>query len=479
MTTHHIQKQAFELLVPTGVDAYALQERVHRAYLNHMLPVLEAEFSGLSNDNHFVRINKLELNLGVVAIENLEAELSSHLEQILKGTLMDLMAQEGPDSKEVASCSGQELRKQALLHFLKTGNFPWWMDDASSDPEMLLQKVLEEDASDFLRMLKKASPELWSQRLLKQFAPTFFWKLAAAENPEFSRLLNRLFDEMNGMDNPQAPWVKTGFQTALKVAVLDWLFYKKVHTAGSNTVQEEVQTLFREVLKTQMVGTENGLKEWLKSPEVAFLEWPKNSMLEDFIKKMSDLPEGTSQKKAEHIVPNQMEATVVEEPETWYIDNAGLVLAAPFFAPFFKRLGLVEDRMFVSEDAREQAVLWLQYLVTGDYKCSENQLLLNKLLCAWPLHEPVQRGLTPHPANQAEAEDLLFSLIQQWGVLGNTTTQGLRQSFLMRPGKISHSANGYIVHVERQGIDVLIDKVPWSLSLFRLPWMQQPIHVEW
>ena len=64
-------------------------------------------------------------------------------------------------------------------------------------------------------------------------------------------------------------------------------------------------------------------------------------------------------------------------------------------------------------------------------------------------------------------------------MLGNTTIQGLRETFLMREGLLKKQENSYELHVEEKTFDMLIDKIPWSYGLAKLPWMETPIHVTW
>jgi hypothetical protein len=55
----------------------------------------------------------------------------------------------------------------------------------------------------------------------------------------------------------------------------------------------------------------------------------------------------------------------------------------------------------------------------------------------------------------------------------------LRGTFLTRPGKLSMRGGDYLLQVEEQSFDVLLDHLPWSISAVRLPWMARIIWVEW
>ncbi len=173
-----------------------------------------------------------------------------------------------------------------------------------------------------------------------------------------------------------------------------------------------------------------------------------------------------------------------EEPrlvpgEALFVDDAGLVLLAPFLPAYLEKLDLVEERAFVSETARERAVLLLRYLATGAAEAFEHCLTLDKLLCGWPLEEPVARAIEPTPVEEEESGDLLASVVDHWQGLGNTSVDGLRGSFLAREGRLIENDQGWQLTVARTGWDVLLDQLPWGFGTVLLPWMEKPLFVEW
>ncbi len=162
-----------------------------------------------------------------------------------------------------------------------------------------------------------------------------------------------------------------------------------------------------------------------------------------------------------------------------YLNNGGLVLLWSYLPLFFKSLGIVENNRFVDEAAKEKAPLLLQYLLNGDTHFQEHELLLNKLLCGYPLAEPIHCQLDLDDKIVAEADDLLGSVIANWQVLKNTSRDGLRRAFLIREGRLSQDEMGWLLKVNRLGMDVLLDSLPWGIGLIRLPWMEATLRVEW
>jgi len=126
------------------------------------------------------------------------------------------------------------------------------------------------------------------------------------------------------------------------------------------------------------------------------------------------------------------------------------------------------------------AIALLHYLATRERTAPESALVLPKLLCGWPLEQPVLGGLELPEAALAEGENLLQTVINYWEVLKNTSPDGLRQGFLQRQGKLTRSDTGnWKLRIEQQSIDILLSRLPWGLSMVKLPWMTEVLVVEW
>lgn len=162
-----------------------------------------------------------------------------------------------------------------------------------------------------------------------------------------------------------------------------------------------------------------------------------------------------------------------------YLANAGLVLLWPYLPRFFQQSGLADNTDFHSPSARERGVLLLEYLVCGETEFPESRLMLNKLLCGWPILDPVAREIEPSEIEIREVEELLAAVIAHWQSLRNTSPAGLREAFLHREGRLAHDDMGWQLMVNRTGYDVLLDSLPWGIGLIRLPWMKEALRVEW
>jgi len=166
-----------------------------------------------------------------------------------------------------------------------------------------------------------------------------------------------------------------------------------------------------------------------------------------------------------------------DSTEGIYIDNAGLVLLHPFLPQFFDALGVSIGEEIVQP---ERALGLLHYLTTGQIIAPEYELVLPKVICHVPLSTPVRADVEITENEIIEASALLDAVIKHWEVLQNTTPDGLRGTFLVRPGKLSLKEDGdWLLQVESRTFDVLLEHLPWGISMIQLPWMKHMLWVEW
>lgn len=170
------------------------------------------------------------------------------------------------------------------------------------------------------------------------------------------------------------------------------------------------------------------------------------------------------------------------EPEkelSIYVKNAGLVLLWPFIQRFFQNLGLVEGREFVSPAAHGRAVLFLQYLADPDPETAEHLLPLCKLLCGYPDDRPIALALAPTEEEIEQCEGLLATVPSHHPAMKNMRIDGFRTAWLQREGALKPRGDHHLLHVEKQAYDVLLEQLPWSIRVIRLPWMHTAILTEW
>ena len=169
-----------------------------------------------------------------------------------------------------------------------------------------------------------------------------------------------------------------------------------------------------------------------------------------------------------------------------WVNNAGLVLAAPYLPMLWQRLGWLEVQRFSRVQHAWQACALLHYMATGE----STELISADYWQQWRLGMLLSGLQPPYPADvdirlssaQLElADSLLAGILAQWPKLANSSIDTLRQCFLQRGGGLSSVGNGsgWQLQLDSGPYDMLLDGLPWSFSLICHPWMQGELYVHW
>ncbi len=163
------------------------------------------------------------------------------------------------------------------------------------------------------------------------------------------------------------------------------------------------------------------------------------------------------------------------------VKHGGLVLIHPFITRFLESTDVKEpDNQELSVFSLPRAAALLHFLATGCEEVYEYELGFIKILLGLQPEIPllVSKGLI-EARDREESEELLQAVIGYWSVLKNTSVSGLRSSFLQRSGLLRVVENGWQIQVEPKPFDMLLNQLPWSISVIKLPWMKKPIYTEW
>ena len=157
------------------------------------------------------------------------------------------------------------------------------------------------------------------------------------------------------------------------------------------------------------------------------------------------------------------------------ISDAGLVLLNPFLPRLFELTGVLsENRSGFADPAR--ALAQLEYLVDGK-SGSSGDPALRLALCG--LTQAVEAAPLSCE-DQLECDHLLQALLANWPAISSTNVEGLRSTFLQRPGRLDLGDEfGFALTVGRKTLDVLVDQISWSFAVITHPWMARPIRVHW
>ncbi len=126
-----------------------------------------------------------------------------------------------------------------------------------------------------------------------------------------------------------------------------------------------------------------------------------------------------------------------------------------------------------------RAAYLLHYLAEEDLDPPEYRLPLSKLLCGLVWTDPVEFEPPVTADEDRECRELLRAVIAHAPILENMSVPGLRGTFLLRPGILATRDGAWLLRVERRDYDIVLERFPWSWTWVKLPWMADPLQVEW
>ncbi len=187
--------------------------------------------------------------------------------------------------------------------------------------------------------------------------------------------------------------------------------------------------------------------------------------------------EPTETLKIEH--PASFWETAEDMLEEVALQNAGMVIAAPYLPQLWNMLGLVEADIFKNNQAAERAVHLLQFMTDKRMDSPEYELVLNKILCGVKASEPITGHIDISEKEQQAVEGLIQGMITNWKGIGQTSIEGFRESFLKRRGRLRLKDDAWHLKVEQRAFDMLLDSIPWGFATIKHPWMERVVYVEW
>jgi len=328
------------------------------------------------------------------------------------------------------------------------------------------------------------------KRLVRQFSETFLTRLLERAAPDLKIVMTGLLRKLQGAKPPVD--IAQLFVGCLWEAVLAAL-----HPIDDASTEIDIVRAARQKLPVA-IKREGFITDWLMRhwPEVAVtVDIPNSTKKNQLTAKPASEANKPTQNQSHSARPfktNFLGPAETSGVPTWddgsnkphpdaaeglYIANAGLVLLHPFLPRLFQVLDMTDGDAITQPD---RALCLLHFLATGQSAAPEYELILPKVLCNIPLTMPVTSGINLSAKETEEAEALLAAVIRHWDALKNTGINGLRGTFLLRAGKIVLRDDGdWLLHVENQAYDILLEQLPWGMGAIKLPWMNTMLWVEW
>src|SRR5687768_14627419 len=178
---HQIKKQLFELTLSQRKDAFRVQQLVSEHYRTHIIHLLEKVFDELAPPDDILRIDKLEIDLGIIHEREIETRRWEDLLFKKLSEQLSLMMQNRESFPELTVLEKHESIADQWLHYMQHGYLPY--NATKTDGEWLLQ-VLTAFASDYrsitaLRALIHGS-DIAAERIVLQHNVSFLVALLEA-----------------------------------------------------------------------------------------------------------------------------------------------------------------------------------------------------------------------------------------------------------------------------------------------------------
>jgi hypothetical protein len=495
---HRVNRLALEVQSSNCEEALRLRVRLRQSW-HAILPALEAEFDVIAGDERWVRLGRLRLDLRVADAKALEGELAGRVREAIGRALgHERTPEEFLDSPRDGSLGRRDetLRSvppaprdgadplEALEHYLLTGRLPWYLPRGTGGTGSVRSMACNgwRQLAAVCARQREVGPWLRWLDLVEGADCSLSELLDIAVNGE-QRNLQRggLAALLRILSDPQGPIAARHRRHGLLAAALAKL--------GSESRAHESAPV-------SLLSAEAGLSvsEWRRVASAFGQSEPVRTWMDEFCEPLrrerpAGVPCATGPDEDVPLAPPPGNAAqpainlrMADLPETQAVQvaYAGSVLLHPWLTRLFDACGLPVGDGTIPAPAHERATALLCFAVTGADHDAEFNLEFFKVLLGLPRDLPLSvAGDLLGNDERAEVEAMLASFVGHWSALKGTTIAGLRSAFLQRPGTLKPVEDGYALAIERTGIDVLLDRIPFSYSLVKLPWMPRPIHVEW
>jgi len=512
-----IHRQILDLNYSDAIQARTDLAHWGEKFQTQLQPIIEEVLEEVDIPDQTIRIDKLEINLGRINSKIDPDLLRNRLREELKTLILrkyhelsnPKIKKERPQYIPKDSFD-QNKEVELLIYLLEFGRKPWWSDQSSqSTIKSIFRKLIQEKNQAFKSWIEKKKLSINAVfRLSKHISTQDLIHFLSWFQPQKVELIESLFKSFNTTLVPSFSSSKELDSIFIK-AVLEAIILEKNHLnsfskkldslilsnpnkPNSSELNDLILTFLDEIKSTKIdqKAIEKVWLEWSQSPiyrksdpsrkqKAKLLENSDSNLFfeqaERLLKKTSSIEEPLKSRKKDLFRSKDQ----LEEDETFPITNAGLVLTAPFLPYFFEGLELTKEREFVSEKAQERAALLLQYLVDESNEYEESDLLLNKILCGIPCSKVIEVKFEPNDLEKEEMKNLLDTLAQRWKALKTSSGKSISKGFFRREGSLRKVDKGFQLIIPRTSIDILLNQLPWGISIIKHPWMEETLFTEW
>jgi len=523
---HVIRQQIIDLNLQGNLDAFKIQHKISQDYWNLVIFALTKVFDRFSSADEVINLDRLVIDLGTLENKSvLESSWTEGISDKILAALSSKLTQDHTQNKRSKVKMNLNIFQQWLF-YLEHGHFPWNTTEITGDWERGIIEILttnDEQLKKFIEAVKN-SPQV-ALRIAMQHNQQFLLKLVEVVNANKQVNLLTLIEQIGKAISENIRRSSNSYDEDLRIIrikiwhLILWgitnypifispvQFYSALREGKKGLfLPEEVQ----EPLTLNYIRTLSVIEKLLKKLQI----YISNS--DSVQKKIEILKKGKSKGKEIHksasddynkngsankgLFKNQKTPdlhesnllnifSTMDEDETLFsevidkdgifVSNAGIVLLHSFLIMFYEYLEFLDKHEFKNIKLKQKAVILLQYLATGEADPPEFELTIAKVLCAFPSNIPIDTGIEITNDDIEECETLLLTVIERWEVLKGSSISALREDFLQRGGHLFKKNGQLHLRIEQRSIDLLLDHVPWTISMIKLPWLNDILHVEW
>jgi hypothetical protein len=513
MNNHIIRRFELELQVPDKARGIAIQDEILNSYKDKIIQSVASVLDKFAAPDEFLTINRLVIDAGHISnnsfndvfIERLKETLHTQLEKLViearqnAGEEMILFDTDANGSSiEIAVRLKNQARstQEILWHWLQFGTLPWHSSQHKRIEELVTSPEGKSVIPQLLTELARQRHYSGFQRMALQLKPQSLFSLFAREDVrKIIALLHTYISSRSGWKNAaelistllyvNAQWPAASVQEILV------MLRQEISQSPAPLYASVIQQLFADA--AQYPTAPEQIRTHAQSGQpLPPADWAELAQALQQAQAAGQTTTTADTVKAGMLQQLKQEHVAQTSPDEDFIliQNAGLVLLFPFISTFLTRTGHLENKKFVSETAQTEAAVLLQLLVWGKGDANdendpfeESQLLLNKILTGLLPGEPLpalhQFDTAQLQTYLEEADKAVEQAIKSWELLKRTTVPAFRKMFLQHQGRLTSGSDGWELHIERDSFDVLIDKLPWPISIIRYPWSEKVVYVTW
>lgn len=478
---HVIQRQTVDIMVRDRADADFWQNRMSMINDEFFIEKLDDILSSHFIEIEKTSIDKLVIDLGTISKDHSPESLAKRYEAALIHAISDYKKLDQNESQNTVYAALSNNGIDIIVHYLKYGYLKWNITNRTTFQEKVRELILNfpepffriiilesQNKNIWCRLIQLIEKDTWDKimdlvfkskywtfnnlfekfrLILAQSSIQYLRKLSLYSVKEYLKFsLIQYYADLSTKGTEPTSWYYA-------LAYVWHSFIKLTSASKSDMKLEDITTAFTEVFQL----SDQDQKIW-------------SAVLRSGL---------------EHeLVRNTNKTKVSSEPRrsedlALYCDHTGAVILWPFLSGFFSSFEWTDKEGNFIDHFMDKAIISIYYMCTGTFPENETELPVMKIMCGINLEDSVDLSVLPSKDEQNKLDELLQNVTRNWSILKTDKVEAIRKPFLQRYGAVKLSEHGWLVIPEKNGIDILLQRLPWPISTIKFPWNDYLIQVDW